>query len=225
VNGVFAQVSLVAAVLAISPFASAQSELFSPPRLLRAELPAEPPSTVLGGGEVLIEFIVDQRGGVTHPQVIRSTTPYTQMVLAAIMRWRFEPARMGRGDTSRVIAAPVTVSAIYRPPTLLNGPAPGDPPNDLASPSADVAYPVAMVSPAYPPRALDGSVLLFEVALDSEGRLTDARGIVTDPAFESAARSALAAMRFRGATSGAHPVPSTTYVLFGFRPPVVSSMR
>jgi hypothetical protein len=66
---------------------------------------------------------------------------------------------------------------------------------------------------------------LFEVLLDDAGQMRGARAFGPLAGFEDAARDALAKMRFRGAIHRGRPVPSVTYVLFGFRPPVVSSMR
>jgi hypothetical protein len=193
---------------------------------MNAELPPEAPVTVVGGGEVLIELIVDVQGRVTRPGVVKSSPPFTQMVLASLAEWRFEPARdVDEREIDREVEVPVTVSALYRPPMLQGGPAPGAPSAHLSTLSGDVAYPLSLVSPPYPPHAVLGAVVLFEVALDAAGRMVDARGFGPLAGFESAARDSLAKMRFRGATHRGRPVPSVTYVIFGFRPPVVSSMR
>jgi hypothetical protein len=175
---------------------------------------------VIGGGEVLIEFIVDQRGAVTRPVIIRSTPPYTQMVLDVIEDWRFEAARaVDERGVERPVEMPVTVSALYRPPTVYNGPTLGDSPREMARPSGDVAYPIAMVQPGFPPQALFGAVLLYEISLNEIGNMVEARGLTPGLGYESAARESLAKMRFRGATYRARSVPAVTYVLFGFRQP------
>jgi TonB family protein len=214
-------------IVAVSAVASAQApNSYSPPRLVNSVLPSEPGAMVAGGGEVLIEFIVDERGTVTRPVIVRSTPPYTQMVLEAVTKWRFEPARAtDERGMPRLTEAPLSVSALYRSPTMFNNPTLGEPPRDLTRPSGDVAYAVNLVSPAFPPQALFGSVLLYEVALNETGAVITTRGVASTPGFDSVARDALSKMRFRGGTYRARPVPSMTYVLFGFRPPVVSSMR
>ncbi len=213
------------AVLAVVVPAGASAQLrgYSPPRLLRADIPPEPPSTVIGGGEVLIEFIVDVRGTVTRPIIVRGTPPYTQMVMDAIARWQFEPARaVDERGAQREVQAPITVSALFRPPTVYNGPTLGESPTQVARPSADVAYPLDIVSPAFPPNALFGAVLLFEVGLNETGQAVETRGLAPSSGFDAAARDSLARMRFQGATYRARPVPSVTYVLFGFRQPTSS---
>lgn len=49
-------------------------------------------------GEVLVAFIVDEEGCVTHPQVVRSSNSgFETNTLQAVAKWRFEPGkRYGR---------------------------------------------------------------------------------------------------------------------------------
>ena len=216
-----AAVGLGVFVFALSGTPSAQAPRYSPPRLTQAELPGDAGPMTIGGGEVMIEFIVDGRGLVTRPAVVRSTPPYTEMVLASLSRWRFLPARaVDEFGSERAVEMPVTVSALYRPPTFYNGPTLGEPPRDVGKLSGDVAYPLSLVPPPYPPRAFSGSMVLYEIALNDTGGVLDARGFAPLGGFESAARESLSQMTFRGATYRARPVPSVTYVLFGFRQPL-----
>lgn len=220
VTKTLARLSVVAAAVVCSTVSAAQTRPYSPPRLMRVELPPEPAPTVIGGGEVMIEFIVDERGTVTRPVIVRGTPPYTEMILKAISGWQFEPARaVDERGTERPVQAPITVSALYRPPTLLNGPTIGEAPKEFSRVSGDVAYPLMLQTPTFPPQALFGSVLLYEVVLNEAGILVEARGVASTSGFETAARDSLAKTRFRGATYRARPVPSVTYVLFGFRQP------
>jgi TonB family protein len=181
---------------------------------------------VVGGGEVLIEVIVDRNGAVTRPALLRSTPPYAQMILEAIGRWRFTPARAVHPDGPEgPVDSAVLIAGVYRPPTLLNGPTLGDPPKDLAAASADIPYPVSLVAPPYPPQALGGSVVLYEVQLDETGQIKDARVIGSDPGFDGAAREALLQWKFRPSSYRGRPAPAVAYVLFGFSPPVPASTR
>jgi Gram-negative bacterial TonB protein C-terminal len=217
-------VAVPVAALALAAVVSAQGvqkPRFAPPRLKTAELPPLPAPNVAGGGEVLIEATVDRRGAVIRPGILRATPPYTQFVLDAIAHWQFEPAR----DTDykgfeTTVDMPITVLAIYRPPVLLNTPTIGEPPKDLMKPSGDVAMATMTTAPSYPPNARDGGVVLYEVTLDETGRATETRDVATVGGFDSAARSALAQFQFRPGSYRARPVPTTTYVLFGFRPPI-----
>lgn len=216
----------VAATLALSVAVatSAQSLKFTPPRLLKAELPPVPPPTVVGGGEVLIEATVDRDGRLNRPIIVRSTPPYTQMVLDAMATWRFEPARVAGPDSiETAVDVPVSICAVYRAPVLMNAPTIGEPAKEWSKPSSDVAYPLSTEMPNYPPQARDEGVVLLEVALNEAGAMTEARSVASTGGFESASREALAKWRFRGGSYRARPVPTTAYVLFGFRSPVVSS--
>lgn len=216
----------VAAFALTSALAAQQTPSFTPPRILRAELPALPAPTVAGGGEVLIELPIDRNGVPVRPVLLRSTAPYTQMMLDAIMRWAFEPAVEVdvKGEKSQVESS-VLVAALYRPPTLLNGPAAGEAPTHITVGSSDVAYPALLVPPLHPPTAFGGALILFEVSLDEAGAIEKVRPVSTDPAFESAARDALMQWTFRPALARGRPAAASAYVLFGFRPPVVSSVR
>ena len=197
-----------------------QKPQFTPPRLLKAELPALPAPTAAGGGEVLIEATVDRNGGLRHPIILRGTPPYVQMVLDAVSKWRFEPALIvGPDGVESTIDMPVAISGVYRPPILMNTPTIGEPPRDWSRPSIEVAYPVSVEMPNYPADVRDGGVVLLEVKLNEAGGVTETRGIASTGGFEGASREALAKWRFRGASYRARPVPSTAYALFGFRPP------
>lgn len=222
-NRALLQTGIGAAVVALSTIASAQPRPYSPPRLVRAEVPAEPGHLVVGGGEVLIEFIVDERGLVTRPSIIRSTPPYTDMLLAVMAGWRFEPARaVNEFGSERPVETPVAVAAVFRPPNFYNGPTLGEGPREVGKLSGDVAVPVSVVTPAYPPQAYLATGVLYEVSLSPAGQVVEARGFAADPAFAGVARDALAQMSFRGGTYRSRPVPSTTYVLFAFRSPLLA---
>ena len=217
-------VAVSLASLALAAVVSAQGlqkPRFVPPRLKSAELPPLPAPNVAGGGEVLIEAMVDRRGSLIRPGILRSTPPYTQFVLDSMARWQFDPARdTDYKGVETTVEMHVTVLAIYRPPVLVNAPTIGEPPKDLMKPSGDVALATSTTAPLYPPNARDGGVVLYEVTLDEAGRVTQTRDVATIGGFDSAARSALAQFQFRPGTYRARPVPTTTYVLFGFRVPV-----
>jgi hypothetical protein len=214
-----------AAMLALLSAAAAygQPRAFTPPRLLRAALPSLPAPTVVGAGEVVVQFTVNETGLVTRPIPLRSTPPYTQLVLDAVSRWEFEPARFidEKGTESRV-STPVVVAAVYRPPIFVNAPTIGDPPKDLAAPSGDVAYPIALSMPVHPPQAFGGAVLLFELALDERGAVIQTRPFGAPVGYDGVARDALVRLRFRPATFRGRPAAASTYVVFGFPSPVIN---
>ena len=215
--------AVTAALLAMAVVVSAQAlqkPRFIPPRLTTAELPPLPAQTVAGGGEVLIEALVDRSGAVLRPVIVRGTPPYTQFVLDVVSRWRFEPARdIDYKGLDTTVAMPVTIFAIYRPPVLMNAPTIGEPSRDWGKLSGEAAYPTATAMPNYPPQARDGGVVLMEISLDQAGSMTDTRGFGSAGGFEGASRQALAGWRFKAGSYRARPVPSSAYVIFGFRVP------
>jgi hypothetical protein len=218
------RVALATLAVSVATAGYAQSLKFTPPRLLKAELSALPAPTIAGGGEVLIEATVGRDGRLNRPIILRGTPPYTQMVLDAIATGRFQPAGMvGPDGVETTVEMPISIGAVYRPPILVNTPTIGEPSKQWSRPSVDVAYPLSTEMPNYPPQARDEGVVLLEVALNEAGAIMETRGVASTGGFDSASREAVAKWRFRGGSYRARPVPTTAYVLFGFRSPVVSS--
>ena len=217
--------SFFALALTVATSAAAQTSMsYSPPRLVRGDLPAVAPPNVVGGGQVVIEAIIDRRGTLTRPVIVRSTPPFSNLLLDAIGRWTFKPAEAVRDDnTIGPVDATVLIAAVYRPPTVVNGPTLGEVPKDVAKASTDVPYPTSLVSPPYPVKALHASIVLFEVLLDERGKMTDVRAIGSEPGFESAARDALMQWTFSPATYRGRPAPAVAYIVFGFAEPVVGT--
>ncbi len=215
------------AAVAMSPAVAAQRPApVTPPRILSVELPALPSPTVAGGGEVVIEATIDANGSVSRPVFLRSTPPYSDMILGAIARWRFRPARaVGEDGTERTVEATVVIAAIYRPPTLFDGPTVGEPPTPLKAGSSSAAVPVTIVPPLYPPLAVTEAVVVYEVLIDEAGQIREARSLVPQPAFDEAAASALRQWKFLPASHRGRPAPTTAYAVFGFRAPVMSGAR
>jgi TonB family protein len=206
---------------ALSFVVLAQQPAYIPPHLVRGDLPSLPGPTVIGGGEVMIEATIDQSGALTHPVVLRTTPPFTNLVLDAVSRWSFEPARGTIEGKQGVVEGGVLIAAIYRPPTLMNGPTIGDRPQDLAAASSNAPYAVSTAAPSYPTQAQSSAVVLYEIALDEAGQIRSVRAVASNPAFDAAAKDALLQWKFRGATAKGRPVPSNAYVIFGFSQPVV----
>lgn len=207
--------ALLATALAQDPFV--------PARLIRGDLPPLPPPTVIGGGQVLIEVLIDPSGRPVRATILRTTPPYEQALTAAVMRWQFEPAEAVLADgTQAAVASRVLVAAVYRPPTLYNGPTLGEASRDLGGPSPDIPYPSAIAVPPYPPLALAGSVVMFELIVDEGGSVARLRPIISDPGFDSAAMDGVWSWKFRAANRDGRPVRSVAYVIFGFNQPVLN---
>jgi protein TonB len=80
------------------------------PRTRVQNPPAYPFSLKASGisGEVLVEFVVDERGRVTHPRVLSSTHPdFEAATLNAVSKWRFEPGTRKMKPVSFKMVVPV----------------------------------------------------------------------------------------------------------------------
>src|SRR5262245_44938186 len=119
---------LTALCVALTAISSAQAqERFRPAQFAGA--PTPPPNVspmVPGGGEVILEVLVDRTVRVTDITALRSTPPFTSEFSAWVRRWTFRPAeRLTESQAPREPAkwAPtdsrVLVAEVVRPPTLL----------------------------------------------------------------------------------------------------------
>lgn len=91
-------------------------DLFSMSDLDQAPRPTYRPSPVitkalreLGGGKVVLIFMVNERGRVERPIVEKSTDPaFERAALDAIKKWRFEPGKRSGKPVSFRMRQPIT---------------------------------------------------------------------------------------------------------------------
>ncbi len=204
-------------------------EAFSPARYRAGTVPAVP-VTALGGGQVLLELAVNREGRVTSVSPLRTTPPFTDLVIGAVRDWQFvpaeedvrpEPARADKPASRMPVPSTVLVAAVFRPPAL-SGPTLGEAPRDITSASAETAFPLATTVPQFPPLALNSGVVLLEARVDRDGTVADATVIRSAPPFDDAALKAARQWRFRPARVRGTPVTTRVYILFGFPVPVVN---
>jgi TonB family protein len=219
------KLTLVVAV-AMSAAVSAQQPSYTPPRFAAGGPPALAPMAV-GGGEVIVELAVDEAGRVAKVTTLRTTPPFTQLLINSVSGWRFTPATEnatnpdGSPTGPRPVASNVLVAAVYRPPSLLT-PTQGERPVNVAAASADVAYPSTIREPSFPANALYGAVVVIEARVDAAGAVTGARIVSSSPAFDDAAQQAARQWSFsppRDARGG----PAYVYLVFGFPQPVTGN--
>ena len=193
------------------------------PAQLRQGRPPLIPEEAIGGGEVLVELDVSAGGAVTRARPLRTTPPFTELVLDAVRGWRFAPARelvqAGGRSSRRPAASSVLVAAVYRAPVFV-GPTLGEAPKDVSPPSSAVASPAMMPAPPFPPHALLGGIVLLEVHVDADGAIEDVAVLRAVPPFGDAAVKTAREWVFRPAQRNGVRVPAVVYVVFGFRAPV-----
>jgi outer membrane biosynthesis protein TonB len=190
--------TIVAATLLASEPAAARLKLASLPPL---------PGPAVGSGEVLLEVAVDATGRVAEVRTLRDSPPYTEPLRATVKDWLFEPARDAAGQPA---AAEVLVAGWFRPATV-TGPAPGDPPRDVAKPSGRAPFPQATAPALYPPLARGDGQVIVEVSVAADGTAA-ARLFRAEPGFGDAALQAARDWRFRPFPGGGR-----AYLVFGFR--------
>ena len=214
----FAAPLVACAVVAGTP----QQPPYAPAQLRQGRPPVIPIDAV-AGGEVLIELDVNDRGAVTRATPLRTTPPFTDVVMRAVRGWQFTPARElveSRGRSSRVaVSSSVLVVAVYRAPVLV-GPTLGEPPKDVAPPSAAVAVPAMMPSPPFPPNAVADGTVLLEVHVDAGGGIADVNVLRAVPPFGDVAVKTVREWVFRPAEVKGGRAPAVVYVMFAFRAPV-----
>jgi TonB family protein len=199
---------------ALNASAVAAQPGFAPASYVSGGLPAAP-ALAVSGGEVFLEVLVADDGHVDSIRTLRTTPPFTDAVTSVVRGWRFKPA----AEPARPVAGSVFVAAMFAPPAL-NVPTLGQPPRDVASPSAETPGAIVATPASYPLRALGDGTVLVEVSIDRAGLTTDARVIVSAPGFDAAAVAAARSWLFVGARRGGSGVPARAYLIFNFRAPV-----
>lgn len=119
----------------------------------------------------------------------------------------------------RTCISVVLVAGIFRPPTL-NTPPAGEPPRNVASASSGTPFPLATVTPRYPPLARDSGIVLIEVRVDTGGGVADAKVIRSARPFDKPALDAARRWTFRPARVRGTSVVTLAYIAFAFRQPV-----
>ncbi len=208
-------------VVAMCALPMAAPEQPTPARYVSGELPAVPVQA-LGGGQVFLELAVTAAGSVGGATILRATPPFTDAVVNAIQGWRFDPARDTDGPKEPLhdVASTVLVAALFRPPTMLNGPVAGTPPKDVGTASIATPLPGSIIGPAFPAKAMASGLVLVEADVAAAGAVIDARVIVSAPGFDEPALNAARQWTFRPARLHGRAAPSVVYLMFGFRQPV-----
>jgi TonB family protein len=226
---------LTAIAFAILVPPGAAQDPWTPARFDQGASPSIP-QVAVAGGEVFLELTVTGSGAVDRADVLRTTPPFTDVLLGAVRGWRFRPAerrttRIAGGPPGTVTArmteaveAKVLVAAVYRPPSMQT-PTLGEPPRNISSPTAGVAYPLTTITPGFPPRALSDGVVLLEVGVGTDGRVTDATVLRSDGGFDQAALDAVRLWTFQPARVDGQVEETYAYVVMAFRQPITTSQQ
>jgi hypothetical protein len=100
------------------------------------------------------------------------------------------PARRGQRPSRSAVGSKVLVAAVFRPPAL-NVPTLGQPPREVTAASDEIAFPLTISMPPFPPSPAGSGLVLLEARVDGNGRVAETAVIHSAPPFDAAARAAL----------------------------------
>ena len=112
---------LILAVLGTAADTPAQFSNYDydePPRILKLTRPKYPAQPFYNKvqGTVEIEFVVDEKGRVTDPTVVKSVPGLDEAALECVKKWKFKPAQKQGKPTKARALAPVTFRITDRKP-------------------------------------------------------------------------------------------------------------
>jgi len=186
----------------------------APAQFRSGELPAIPVLAV-GGGALILDVAVGRDGTVRGVKVTQSTVQFADAVIATVKSWRFRPA----GEAASPVDSTVLVAVVFRPPAL-HAPSTTTPMMDDGSASKDAPFPLKMVTPFFPPRALMPGVVLVEVRVGVSGEVAGAKVVRSASGYDEAALQAARRWTFRPSEAAGTKVPALAYVIFGFPQPI-----
>jgi len=180
-------------------------------------IPQMPPLAT-AGGEVALSVAVSSAGIVGAVDVLRSTPPFTETLLAAVRTWKFVPARDAR---RRPVDSRVLVDAVIGSPSLMV-PTVGTPPVDVSGGDTRIPFPAQRTTPVYPVNARSEGSVLVEATVDASGHVVSASSIRSSPPFDGPALAAARSWTFRPAQGASAGSPANVYLLFVFRQPIMA---
>jgi TonB family protein len=195
---------------------SATTPGFTPARLSSGSTPPLPSPNTISSIEESLELSVDAAGRVRVIAAAQAP-PGPSLVLTTVAGWQFEAAT----ESGFAVGSRVLVAAVYRAPALYN--AASSAPVSLVEHSSGIPFPALIVPPPYPPLAAADAVVIVEVLVGVDGRVTTARVVGPAPGFGSAALAAARDWSFQPAQRGTQPVPAYAYLVFGFRRPMATA--
>jgi TonB-like protein len=210
--------TVIAAVAFLVTTVALPAAVFLPARWNAGSLPPLPPSNTVGWIEHLFELQVDAAGRVQSVEWLQRTPAPDDTVTPVLSQWQFKPAELDGG----AVPSRVLVSTVFRPPVLHNNPTAGNAPGPLAQASAEVPVPIGGPNPAYPALAVSDVVVMLEVRVAADGRVTEVHAMAGPAPFARASIDAVRQWAFRPASRAGRAIDAYAYVIFGFRRPLTS---
>jgi TonB family protein len=179
------------------------------------------PRLIVGGGEVVLDLTVGADGQVSKVEPVRTTPPYTDLLVGAVRGWRFDPPKAPIKGTLQPGEGHVLVVAMYRPPQVYAAPARGKETRTVGELSPELPAPAGLAMPtAYPPRAAHDGAVLIEMELTMAGVVRGTKVMSQPSTFDSAALETVRAWRFDIPRRPAGAEQVFVYAVVGFREPI-----
>jgi len=204
---------------------------FSPARYRDGAVPALPVLPI-SGGQVLLELTVGRDGRVTTVKPLRTTAPFTDLLVDAVGRWSFFPAekrvRPKPGEDAvpkppEPVESTVLVAGQFRAPALMNTGTVGELPKAVASASAEAPLALTTIEPSHVISALSPGLVFVQTKIDQRGAVTDANVLQSAPPYDDVAQAAAREWKFLPARVDGLSVEAFAYIVFGFPLPVFVS--
>lgn len=189
---------------------SAAESATQPPRLIRAQIGADPWGAQ-SGGIAACDVRLDARGAVVGVDLVQDVPPYGTLLRDAVRSWGFEPAR----TNGRRVGARVLVLGLFRPPTL-SVQAPENPLYKSTRAPEEIPWPTSVALPPNPANVVGSARVFVEADVADQGTVVSARVLGTATAFDSAALDAARQWVFRPAARAGRPVASRAFLIFSF---------
>lgn len=179
------------------------------------------PNFSIANGTVVLDVLVSEKGDVRSVQVRRDIVSLTEVAVASVRTWKFEPAQLrGTAVTSRI-----TVAVTFNPASTLaeNIPLPPLlPQNDevrirLGFQPVEVTF---AAFPRYPDTAINPGTVIIQATIDEAGILNSPKVLRDAPPFTDKALRALGDWKFSPAILSGGPVKSKVILAFVFRVPI-----
>ena len=192
------------------------------PKVIRDVKPSYPPDAMRAGieGSVEIEVTIGNDGKVTSSRVIQSSDPvFDQAALTAANQWLF--SKPTEGPVVRTIELTFALRSNRRNADGTTGLYGGEVSPDAVRIGGNIRAPqkIRHVSPVYPELARQANVrgvVIVEVVVDREGRVSNAKVLRSIPLLDDAAVDAVMQWTFTPTLLNGNPVPVIMTVTVNF---------
>ena len=172
---------------------------------------------IAGGGTVVLDVVVAERGKPQKIEVRRDIATLTPLATQAVQNWEFSPATLA----GKVIDARIPVAVTFRPPGFATA-VPLPPLIPQSEAAIQAAFQPAEVThtafPGYPATTVASGAVILGVTLSEKGALDRVKVLRNLPPLTEEAKIAAGEFRFLAAALNGTPVPSTVVLAFVSQP-------